>query len=134
MNVSNVTEQDNSFTDKNELFEDISDLYDTTLLRYVIFTAIRSLQAIVGILGNILTLILIGTLKSKINVHILMIYLGVADLLVSSQFPLAMCIFAHEMKVHVMSNWVGLCVIKICLEMVVTAGCMLSYTILAVDR
>ena len=92
MNVSNVPEQDNNFTHKHELFEvsnDLSGMYLKSFLRLLTLTTMHSLHGIVGIAGNILTLIIIGKLKSRINIHILMIYLAVADIMVSCQFPLA---------------------------------------------
>ena len=98
MNVSYVTKnfmftlEDNYIIEKDALLEDsyLSEIYTTSLLHYVIYSLICSLQGIIGIVGNILTLIIILTLKSRTNVHILMIYLAVADILVSSQFPLGM--------------------------------------------
>ena len=142
MNVSKIREQfiftseGNNFTEKDALLGDnnLSEKYVISFLRYIIYTTVRSLQAVVGIVGNTLSLIIIGTLRSRTNVHILMIYLAVADIMVSCQCPLAMYIFACETEVYVMSDWETLCIIKMCFEIVVTAGCMLSYTILAVDR
>ena len=136
MNVSNITEQNNYFSDNKESSKDnkLSDLYSTSLLRYAIYSTLCSLEGVVGIIGNILTLIIIRTLKSRTNVHILMAYLAVADILVCCQFPLELSRFAYETQVYFIPDWETLCAIGMCVYGSATAGCMLSYTILAVDR
>ena len=82
MNVSNLTEQDNNFAHKHELkLVMICRNLCKIFLHFLILTTMPSLQGFVGIVGNILTLISIGKLKSRTNVHILMIYLALADII-----------------------------------------------------
>ena len=142
MNTTNATELSlattQSITDTSDTItsedKSPSELYLTSFTRFVIYSTIRSLEAIIGIIGNILTLIVIGTLKYRSNVHTLMIYLAVSDILVCSGFPLAVYIFGQESRLFIIDNWKILCIFKEGSEVMVTIGCMLSYTILAVDR
>ena len=71
MNTTNATELSlattQSITDTSDTItsedKSPSELYLTSFTRFVIYSTIRSLEAIIGIIGNILTLIVIGTLK-----------------------------------------------------------------------
>ena len=125
-NYSNITSEFGNYTE--------SERYLMSPIRYGIYSGIRIIESIIGITGNILTLIIIKALKNRTNGHIIMGYLAIFDALVSCSLPLAIYIIATETIIEKGSNWKTLCILEEYIEMVVSLGCLLSYLTLSVDR
>ena len=99
-------------------------------VREISYLAVRYLQSIVGLIGNVFTLIIIKNLKSTMNGHILMAYLAISDICV--------CVFVVVSTFTVVSRgqkyWEEMCIIKNALYFQVLMASVLSYLVLPIDR
>ena len=123
-----LSSTDSYFSDLN-----IDQGFARSALRFIIYTAGRSLEVIIGLIGNILTLIIIKRRKYATNRHILMVYLAISDLLLAFTFPLSTYIFATTTVIEKRKTWGTICIVKEMILYIVTAGNILSYVILSVD-
>ena len=99
------------------------------------FEAIRTVQVIVGIVGNALTLIIIYNLKHRVNGHIIMMYLAVTDILVCCMFPTTLVTeYARYSPVVGDQIWKDICIIQEYFIVVAMACSCLSYLMSSVDR
>ena len=64
--------------------------------RFSLYSGIRCIECIIGITGNIFTLIILKKFKSRTKGHILIVYLAIFDTLLSSVFQLAVYMNATE--------------------------------------
>ena len=111
-----------------------TEIYLKSTMRFSMYTTIRGLEVVIGIIGNILTLIIINKLRNRSNVHILMIYLAVSDILVSTIYPLDVYVFASDRIFARKPYWKHVCITKEFLISFPTASCVLSYMLLSLDR
>ncbi len=102
--------------------------------RFKIFVPIRILIAIIGIIGNVLTLIIIKKLKVRSNGHFLMIYLVASDIAVCLVCPVVLFEMAQHLIIDLVPYWKELCIAANYHETSTTAACVTSYTFLSVDR
>ena len=108
--------------------------YQRSLLQITVYETIRYLQAVIGIIGNVLTLRIIRNLKVTANGHILMSYLAVSDILVSCIVPLGTVTTMTRWSPSSESYWNDLCIVKEYLY-TQTMGFSLSYYfVLSTDR
>ena len=108
--------------------------YQKSVVRFATYIAIRYLQALVGITGNIFTLVIIYRIKQRTNLHIIMIYLALSDIAVPCLVPLTTYIFANEINLIHDEDWDTMCVVKEVVLWIAYLGCCLSYVFLSVDR
>ena len=107
-----------------------TEIYLESTIQFSIYTTIRGLEVVIGIIGNILTLIIIKKIKYCSNIHILMIYLAVCDILVSAINPFGAYVFASDRIFPGKPYWKQLCITKDFLTSIVTLSCGLSYMLL----
>ena len=130
----NISQTDFNHTDKNlsefEYEEDLCKLNLPANVREILYLAVRYLQSIVGLIGNVFTLIIIKNLKSTMNGHILMAYLAISDIYV--------CVFVVVSTFTVVLRgqkyWKEMCIIKNALYFQVLMASVLSYLVLSIDR
>ena len=116
----------NEFVEQQKFFKDA--------LRFSIYTTGRSLEIVIGLIGNILTLIIIKRRKSRSNGHILMVYLAISDLLVTCSFFLSSYTFATTTVIEKGKTWGTICKVKEFMLCITNAGNIFSYVLLSVDR
>ncbi len=119
--------------------EIVVDLDDATTYlegpsRFYIFASFRIVIAIIGTIGNVLTLIIIKNLKFRSNGHILMIYLAASDIAMCLVSPVVLYELAGDSIIDVTSYWKELCIAKDYLDFSTTVACITSYTLLSIDR
>ena len=129
--LCNISQTDLNHTNQTlSEFENEDDLNLTTTVREILYLIVRYLQSIVGLIGNVFTLIIIKNLKSIMNGHILMTYLAVSDICV--------CIFVTVSTLTAVSRgqkyWEEMCIVKNALYFQVLMASVLSYLVLSVDR
>ena len=130
----NISKIDLNHTNKTlSDFEYEDDLHNLNLpvnVREISYLAVRYLQSIMGLIGNVFTLIIIKNLKSAMNGHILMAYLAISDICV--------CVFVVVSTFTVVSRgqkyWKEMCIIKNALYFQVLMASVLSYLVLSIDR
>ncbi len=108
--------------------------YLTGTSRFFIFAPLRILIAVIGIVGNVLTLKIIKNLKVRSNGHVLMMYLAVSDISMSLVSPVVLYKTAEETIIESGPHWKELCIIKDYLDVSTSMLCITSYTLLSVDR
>ena len=108
--------------------------YSTSTERFVIYITIRCLQALIGIPGNVCTLIIIYKMKQKANLHIIMVYLAFFDITVSCLVPLTAYVLATEANLIHIDDWDTMCIVKEILLWISYLGCNVSCAFLSVDR
>ena len=106
--------------------------YQTSLYRFVFYDGIRLLQMIIGIIGNGLTLHIIGNLKMLKNGHILMAYLAVSDIAVNCVVPLETYTNFTSEKNY--TFWTPLCLFKDWIYLTASGFSYACYFILSIDR
>ena len=107
---------------------------DTYRKMIVSYITIRCAIALVGTIGNILTLIILKNLKQRANGHILMGYLAISDILVSVVYPIEIYIIAVENFLHDWRYWHTICILNEVLVMCAIAAGTLAYVMLSTDR
>ena len=101
---------------------------------YTIFTTIRCIQVIFTIIANVMTLIVLGKLKYLTNGHILMVYLAVFDILVSSSFALEGFTSAASQFSLSVPHWSIFCIMREFTNITLASCNMITYIMLSVDR
>ena len=107
--------------------------YKTSVVRFSTYMAIRYVQALIGMTGNICTLVIIFKMKHRTNLHIIMVYLALSDIAVPCLVPLTTYIFANEINLIHHRDWETICVVKEIILWIAFLGCIVSYAFLAVD-
>ena len=110
------------------------EIFTTSVLRFTIYSSIRSLEVIFGLLGNILTLVIIKHLRHRSNGHIGMTYLAVSDILTILTYPFTFYTFASETFMDKVLKWATVCIVKEAVLYITTVACIMSYLLLSVDR
>ena len=109
--------------------------YLASSTRFIAYNIARCCQALIGIPANIITLFIIKSLRLRLNMHIIMVYLAVSDILASVPLPLAIYMGASAAKMITFNDhWDTICIIKTYFDMLAFLGSMLSYTMLSIDR
>ena len=99
--------------------------------QFLIYFGIRVAQAVVGIIGNILTLIIISKLKHRVNGHIIMVYVAVTDILVCCILPMS---YLRNSSIITEKHWKNFCVISEYLYNHTMTYFALSYITTSIDR
>ncbi len=126
-----------NFTDATENVTKYADdvtKYLTGSSRFFIFAPFRVIIAIIGIIGNVLTLQIIKNLKVRSNGHILMMYLAVADISMCLVSPVVLYEMAEGSIIDAGKYWKELCIVKDYVDICTSVMCVTSYTLLSVDR
>ena len=126
MNTSN-------HSDLNESDRFLSN-YNDSLICVLIYNGIRCLQMIMVITGNGMTLQIIRNLKVVRNGHLLLIYLAISDILVSSMVPLATFTTVSRFLNFDVKYWKPICIIKENLYVTAAGLSLICYSMLSVDR
>ena len=109
--------------------------YLMSAVRFIVYSIARMCQICVGIPTNVMTLIVIKRLHSRINMHIIMVYMAVSDIFSSTTLPLGTYISASQAQVITLKDhWENFCILKSYFDMIATTGSMSSYFMLSVDR
>ena len=103
--------------------------------RFITYSVARCCQVCVGISANIMTLSIIQRLRLRLNMHIIMVYMAISDILSSSTLPMSIYMGASVAQVITFNeHWDTICIVKTYFDMLVFLGSMLSYAMLSVDR
>ena len=103
--------------------------------RFIAYSLARSCQVYVGIPANITTLIVIKRLRIRLNMHIIMVYMAISDILSSATLPMAIYMGASAAQLISFSDhWDTLCITKTYFDMIILLGSFLSYIMLSADR
>ena len=124
MNYSNIS-QNNTSVDNDHSH------WDNSSIRNTVYFGIRTCQVIVGIIGNICTLIIISKLKHRVNGHIVMIYLAVSDILVSCMLPMSVL---RNLSIIDDRHWKMFCIISEYFYCLTMSYSVVSYITASVDR
>ena len=108
--------------------------YMTSLDRFVLYDGVRIIQMITGIIGNVMTLCIIGKLKVLKNGHILMIYMAVSDILVSCMVPPSIFTSILGTFTNRSAYWETLCMWSDYIYVTVSGSSLISYFLLSGDR
>ena len=134
-----IMEKNLSLLNFSQITKDIvngsdSDAYKHKTLFYFLFTFFRCLQVMFGLYGNVLTLMVLRSLKCLSNGHILMVYLAVFDILVCTFYPLEAYIFFTQVFSLKGPHWEVACIVEEYIMLTFIGGCTLTYVMLSVDR
>ena len=99
--------------------------------QFLIYFGIRVVQAVVGITGNVLTLIVIYKLKHRVNGHIIMVYLAVTDILVCCILPMS---YLRNSTIVDEEHWKNFCAISEYLYSASMIYSSVSYITASIDR
>ena len=115
-----------------------SSAYNAYLLsftRFILYSTARCCQFFIGIPGNIMTLMIVWRLRYRLNMHIIMVYMAVSDILSAVTLPMA--IFIHASKIQLVSiddHWDTLCIARHFFDTVAISACYSYYVVLSLDR
>ena len=85
--------------------------------------------------ANIMTLFILKRISFRLNMHIIMIYMAVADIITSATLPMGIYMGASVAQLITFTDhWDTICIIKTYFDMAALVGSMLSYSMLSVDR
>ena len=104
---------------------------DDTYKKFLVYFGIRLAQVTVGIIGNVLTLIIISKLKHRVNGHIIMVYLAVSDILVSCMLPMT---YLRNSSTIGERYWKQFCIISEYFYTVTMTYSVMSYITASIDR
>ena len=99
--------------------------------RFAVYFGIRTVQVIIGIIGNILTLMIISKLKHRVNGHIIMVYLAVSDILVSCMLPMSVL---RNSSIIDEKQWKTFCIISEYFYVITMTYSVGSYITASIDR
>ena len=103
--------------------------------RFIAYNVARCCQVSVGVPENLLTLLIIKRMPFRLNMHIIMVYMAVSDILSSATLPMAIYMGASAAQLITFTDhWDKICIIKTYFDLIFMVGCILSYTLLSVDR
>ena len=104
-------------------------------VRFLIFSMVRYCQVLVGIPANIMTLLIIKRLHIRLNMHIIMVYMAISDILASATLPIGTYISASAAKMIIFKDeWDTICVVYSSLINAVFIGVISAYAMLSIDR
>ena len=103
-------------------------------LRFTIYSSVRTVEVIFGLVGNILTLVIIKQLRHRSIGHTGMTYLAMSDILTSLTYPITFYTFALETFADKVSTWATVCIVKEVILYLATVACIMSYLLLSADR
>ena len=82
-----------------------------------------------------MTLFIIKRLRLRLNMHIIMLYVAISDILSSATLPVAIYMGASVAQMITFSDhWNTICITKTYFDMNVLLGSLLSYVMLSIDR
>ncbi len=102
------------------------------LTMFVIYNSVRFIQIIIGIFGNVLTLIIVPKLEQVNNGHILIFNLCISDLFTCLMWPVNLSV--NLSLTHYPTFWPKLCVVKEVLTIYSYSCSLLTYLVIAIDR
>ena len=109
--------------------------YLVSSTRFIVYNIARCCQALIGVPANIMTLLIIKRIRFRLNMHIIMIYLAVSDILSSATIPMSIYMSASVAQIITFTDqWDSICIIKIYFDMLIFLGSFLSYVMLSIDR
>ena len=98
----------------------------------LVYLGLRLAQITVGLIGNVLTLIIISKLKHRVNGHIIMVYLAVSDILVCCMLPMSYLRMSSTIDER---HWKNFCIIsEFFYAATMTYGSSISYITASIDR
>ena len=112
----------------------VQNTYFSSSTRFILKTIIRCCQILIGISANIMTLIIIKRLRLRLNMHIIMVYLALADILVLA--TLLVGIYPKTMEINLISYksyWETYCIVIMFFNMIGYTGSLLTYLLLSID-
>ena len=104
---------------------------DDNKTQFLVYFRIRVVQVIVGIVGNICTLIIIAKLKYRVNGHIIMIYLAVSEILVCCMLPMS---YLRNSLIIKEQHWKIFCLVSELLYIFTMLCSVISYITASIDR
>ena len=103
--------------------------------RFIAYNIARCCQVSVGVPANLQTLLIIKRISFRLNMHIIMIYMAVSDIISSATLPMGIYMGASVAQLITFTDhWDTICIIKTYFDMAAFLGSMLSYAMLSVDR
>ena len=109
--------------------------YLVSSTRFIVYNIARCCQALIEVPANIMTLLIIKRIRFRLNMHIIMIYLAVSDILSSATIPMSIYMSASVAQIITFTDqWGYICIIKIYFDMLIFLGSFLSYVMLSIDR
>ena len=113
----------------------IQDAYLLSSTRFIVYNVARCCQVCVGVPANIMTLLIIKRLRFRLNMHIIMMYMAVSDIVSSATLPIGIYMGASVAQIITFNDhWDTVCIVKTYFDMTAFLGSMLSYSMLSVDR
>ncbi len=99
-------EQNRNLTQEHDI------AYERSLVRFFTYSGVRLVQCVVGVVGNLMTLIVLANLRRLSNGHLLMRYLAITDILLSLIAPFATYTYAARKFSLEEEYWSVPCVVK----------------------
>ena len=97
----------------------------------LVHLGLRLAQVTVGLIGNILTLIIISKLKHRVNGHIIMVYLAVSDILMCCMLPMSYLRMSSTIEER---HWKNFCIISEFFYAATMTYSVISYITASIDR
>ena len=111
------------------------DAYLLSSTRFITYSVARCCQVSVGVPANLMTLLIIKRIRFRLNMHIIMIYMAVSDIISSATLPMGIYMGASVAQIITFNDhWDTICIVKTYFDMTAFLGSMLSYSMLSVDR
>lgn len=110
------------------------DTAHNSTVRLFAYNGIRCVQCVTGVVGNALTLVIIGNLKHTAHGHVLMAYLAVSDMAVCCVAPLAFLTAATRLLPSSEGYWNSLCIVKEYFYDLAMIACCITYVVASADR
>ena len=124
MNCCRISPNNTSFDeDHSQLDKSSSDDF--------VYLGLRLALVIVGLIGNICTLIIIAKLKHRVNGHIIMVYLAVSDILVCCMLPMSYLKMSSTIYER---HWKNFCIISEYFYTATMTYSVISYITASIDR
>ena len=99
--------------------------------KHLVYSGLRLAQVTVGLIGNVLTLIIISKLKHRANGHIIMVYLAVSDILVCCMLPMSYLRKSYTIDER---HWKNFCIISEFFYAATMTYSVISYITASIDR
>ena len=125
----NQTIQENITNSSNQ------SVYLSSSIRFFAYSVARCCQVCIGVPGNLMTLVIIQRIRFHLNMHVIMKYMAISDILSSATVPLTIYMGASVAKMITFNeHWDTICIVKTYFDLIIFLGSMLSYSMLSFDR
>ena len=82
-----------------------------------------------------MTLVIIQRLRLRLNMHIIMVYMAISDILSSALLPMSIYMGASAAQMITFNDhWDTICIVKTYFDMLSILGTILGYSMLSIDR